>query len=124
SQNETKKWYFGYGAGLDFTGGAPVPMALSSMSTTGANGSVSDNNGNLLFYTGAGNVYTNAHTVMANGSGVGFNANTWSTNMILKKPGSNTIYYIFNVFYVNSNGFNYSIVDMSLAGGQGSVTVK
>ncbi len=124
SQNETKKWYFGYGAGLNFSNNPPTPLALSSMSTTGACSSISDNSGNLIFYTGAGNVYNSSHTVIPNGSGVGFSANSWSSNLILKKPGSTSIYYIFNVVYSSSQGFNYSIVDMSLAAGQGSVTVK
>lgn len=94
------------------------------MSTTAGSASIADNNGNLLFYTGGGNVYTNTHALMANGSGVGFSTNSWATSLILKKPGSTSLYYIFNVCYSTSPGFVYSIVDMSLAGGSGSVTVK
>ncbi|MBX3164807.1 MAG: hypothetical protein KF900_10020, partial [Bacteroidetes bacterium] len=127
SQNENKKWYFPYYAALDFMGGgAPTPLNNSAMTQNNYGcSSIADANGNLLFYTNGATVWDASHTVMANGTGL-FGFGTQSS-LIVKQPGSSTIYYIFNIRSLNNNnnpGFYYSIVDMSLAAGMGSVTVK
>lgn len=124
SQNENKKWYFGHGAALDFMTSPPTNIAGSSMSVTGGCASVANSAGALLFYTDAKTVWTQTNSVMANGTGL-FGANGDAQALIVKKPSSSTIYYIFTVDGgYSSVGFNYSEVDMSLAAGMGSVTIK
>jgi len=131
SQNQNNQWYFGYGAALNFNSNPPTVLSVSSMSTNFGSSSISDNAGNLLFYTNGATVWNQSHSIMGNGTGIfGFE---WagSGSIILKKPGSSNLFYLFTVqsptIGINFNlgpGFNYSVIDMNLASGQGSVAVK
>ncbi len=125
SQNEGSIWYFGEYAGLDFTAGSPVALTNSGMNKDEGCASICDSAGSLLFYTSGIEVWNKNHQVMNNGSGLaGHNSSTQSA-LIVPKPGSNDLYYIFTTdafFY--SNGLKYSVVDMSLSSGLGTVTQK
>ena len=44
-------WYFGYKAGLNFNTSPPTPLADGELSTNEGCSAISDNLGNLLFYT-------------------------------------------------------------------------
>jgi PKD repeat protein len=125
AQKEFSKWYFGQNAGLDFSTSPPTILTNGIVNTIEGVATISDSNGNLLFYTDGTGVINNTHSIMANGTGLfGSQASTQSS-MIVKQPGSSTIYYIFTTPYgAGTNGARYSIVDMSLAAGLGSVTVK
>lgn len=62
---------------------------------------------------------------MANGTGLMGNNSTSQSALIVKRPGSNSIYYVFTLDQAGQGqGLNYSEVDMSLAAGMGSVTAK
>src|SRR5688572_14026134 len=124
SQNETKKWYFGAQAGLDFMG-PPTILTNGMMSPWEGCASIADAAGALLFYTDGITVWNKTHAVMANGNGLMGNSSTTQSGVIVKRPGSTTIYYVFTADAQGApNGLRYSIVDMSLAAGNGSVTVK
>jgi hypothetical protein len=119
-------WYFGQGAGLDFNSGSPVPLTDGQLNTFEGCASISDINGDILFYTDGSIVYNKNHTVMPNGSGLwGHNSSSQSA-IIVKKPGSSNIYYIFTVdgYTGWDQGLNYSEVDMSLDGGLGDITLN
>ena len=123
-QEEHYNWFFGTGAGLDFSGGAPVAVAGSPISTTESCASISDANGNLLFYTNGVNVWDASHTVMPNGNGL--MGNESSQCMIIPKPGSTSIYYVFTTDAPQGaimDGLRYSEVDMTLNGGMGDVSI-
>jgi hypothetical protein len=122
AQNETKKWYFGVNAGLDFTSNPPTILTNGSMTAQSGCASVADASGNLLFYTNGGTVWDQGHNIMANGTGLVGNNIDNSTILIAKQPASSNIYYIFMTD--GGSSFCYSIVDMNLAAGIGSVTVK
>ena len=128
SQNETQKWYFGGYAGLDFATSPPTVLTNGSMYSFYSCSSISDASGNLLFYTDGATVWDQTHAIMANGTGLFGNGGSSSSqgSIIAKQPGNTNLYYIFTTSnnWNNTNGFNYSIVDMSLAAGMGSVTVK
>ncbi|MCC6690103.1 MAG: hypothetical protein IT235_01095, partial [Bacteroidia bacterium] len=82
--------------------------------------SISDASGNLLFYTDGYTVWNKNDVQMANGTGLkGFVASGTQTSVIVKKPGANSIYYIFTLLF----DLYYSEVDMSLDGGLGDVVV-
>ena len=86
-----------------------------------------DNNGDLLFYNNSENVFDRNYNLMSNRGGVTGNAGTYAQTLAIPKPGSNSIYYIFQEDYaaVNPNpGLFYSEVDMTLNGGFGDVTVN
>lgn len=86
--------------------------------------------GNLLFYSCGNQVRNALGQLMPNGNIVG-TSNSISQNLIVKKPGVNSIYYLFTpetqagaiISTANPglNGFSYSIIDMSLSGGLGAV---
>jgi len=127
AQKQTDKWYFGNGVALDFSSGTPSVIASGNPAYAPSEGCsvMSDASGNLLFYTDGITVYDKTHSVMANGTGLlGGNSSTQAA-LIVPKPGSTTLYYIFTTDeFGGGNGLQYSIVDMSLASGNGSVTVK
>ncbi len=124
AQKENNIWYFGNGAGLDFNSGSPVVLNNGAMYTTEGCASIADSSGSLLFYTDGVTVYNKVHNVMVNGSGLlGGNSSTESA-IIVPLPGSSSTFYIFTTPDQGSfSGFNYSVVDMTLQGGFGEVTV-
>ena len=123
SQNEFMNWYFGGGAGLNFSVSPPATINNNNiMNATEGCACISDSNGNLLFYTNGATVATKNHTIMSNGNGLnGDAASSTQAAIIVKQPGNINIYYIFTT---HPNIASYSIVDMNLAAGFGSVTVK
>ena len=129
-QFQNSNWYFGNGATMSFpNNGAPVlGSPTTALFTDEGSASISDIDGNLLFYTDGGNVWDAADVVMPNGTNIqGYNYQGSSTqsSIIIKKPGSATLYYIFCVAEGDHapNAFCYSIVDMSLNGGMGDVVL-
>ena len=125
SQGEYNIWYFGYNAGIDFNGGAPVALTNGALSTSEGSSSISDAAGNLLFYTDGISVWNRNHTVMPNGTGLHGNSSSIQAALIVKQPGTTDIYYVFTTTNnANSNGMKYSIVNMMLNGGLGDVTTK
>jgi hypothetical protein len=125
SQNETAKWYFGYGSALDFMTSPPTLLTNSAMHVDEGCASISDNNGNVLFYTDGMTIYNKQHLVMANGNGLLGGHTPTQSSLILKQPGSNFLYYVFTVHGNTwAPGLHYTLVDMSLAAGNGSVVAK
>lgn len=123
--NEGNIWYFGANAGLDFNSGAPVPLLDGQINTVEGCASISDTNGDLLFYTDGSTIYDRTHAIMSNGSGLPGNASSSQSGVIIPVIGSSTQYYVFSVDYnTGSNALAYSIVDMTLNNGNGEVTVK
>jgi len=123
AQGEANKWLFGNGGGLDFNGGSPVPFPGGQTATDEGTASVADAAGNLLFYTDGITVWDRTHAIMPNGTGLLGGFSSSQSAMIILLPGSTTQYYIFTVGQTFTD-FNYSIVDMTLNGGNGDVTVK
>ena len=126
AQNEGNIWYFGENAGLDFNSGTPVALTDGMMNTFEGCAAISDNNGNLLFYTEGMTVYNKNHIVMPNGLGLLGHSSSTQSSIIVKKPESLNIYYIFTVdgFTGNGGGLNYSEIDMTLDGGLGDVNAN
>ncbi len=125
SQNETNHWYFGSQAGLSFS--TSPPTVLTNGAITGGEGcaTISDVNGNLLFYSNGVNVWNSAHNIMANGNGLMGSISTTQAALIVKQPKSNSLYYLFTLDQLGyANGLRYSVIDMTLAAGLGSVTTK
>ncbi|MBX3165385.1 MAG: gliding motility-associated C-terminal domain-containing protein [Bacteroidetes bacterium] len=125
AQNQNKKWYFGYNAALDFITNPPTILNNSAMHTNEGCSSIADAAGNLLFYTDGVTVWNQQHLIMANGTGLLGDASSSQSSIIVKQPGSPNLYYVFAMAVIGSTtGLTYSIVDMNLAAGMGSVTVK
>lgn len=124
AQNEAINWYFGSNAALNFSTNPPVDLGNSAMVALEGCASMSDASGNLLMYTNGENVYNKNHQLMANGNTLGGHASSTQSSLIVKKPGSAHQYYLFTTHATTVAPFAYSIIDMSLAAGLGSVTVK
>ncbi len=124
-QNEHAKWYFGRFTGLDFMVSPPAVINHNTLNTFEGSASMADAAGNLLFYTDGVTVWNQQQLIMANGTGLLGNSSTVQSALIVKQPGSQNLYYLFTLAAQGaSNGLRYSIIDMSLAAGMGSVTVK
>ena len=123
AQNNADIWYFGDYAGIDFRSGAPVALTNSAMFQHEGCASISDNFGNLLFYTNGMEIWNANHTLMPNGTGLMGDVSAAQSGVIVPKPGDLNIYYVFTVdAEISTNGLRYSEVDMALDGGLGDVT--
>jgi hypothetical protein len=123
----TWHWYFGDGAGIDFSSGTAVADTNGHLYTSEGCASISDTSGNLLFYTDGRTVWNHLHQVMPNGTGLMGGAWGSSTQepLSIPKPLSPNLYYLFTTDEAENygaNGMRYSIVDMSFDAGNGDVT--
>ncbi|PKP04610.1 MAG: hypothetical protein CVU11_04335 [Bacteroidetes bacterium HGW-Bacteroidetes-6] len=125
AQNHNNNWYFGSHAGLTFNTNPPSALTNGQLSTFEGCASISDNLGQIMFYTDGSVVYNRNHVTMANGSGL---LGSWSSTqsaIIVPLPGSDSLYYIFTVAKeAESDGLRYSIVDISQNSGLGAVVQK
>ena len=106
SQGEASHWYFGNGAGLifdvDSESVTSTNAATSTINTAEGCSSISDFNGNLLFYTDGRNVWDKNHQIMPNanynaGSGLLGDPSSTSSALIIPRPGNADHYYVFTV---------------------------
>lgn len=147
AQRQANNWHFSDGLVVDFTDGTPQAGGESSMITFEGCVSISDADGNLLFYSNGGGrpansgqnpgmIWNRNHEVMYDMQGAeggGFSAS--QSSLVLPVPGQEDQFYLFTMeefeFDVGGGfpdqpqgrGLSYFIVDMSLNGGLGGVTV-
>lgn len=126
SQKETNIWYFGDKAGLDFNSGEPVELSDGQLFALEGCATISDKNGQLLFYTNGKVVYNRTHDTMSNGIGLMGNGTSSQEAIIIPKPLNDSIYYIFTtpgafIYTGNDTGIYYSVVNMHLNGGLGAI---
>lgn len=138
SQKEANIWYFGENAGLDFNTTPPTALTNGALSTLEGCSSFSDANGKLLFYSDGITVWDKNHAIMKYSNGnlandLKGNPSSSQSGMIIPKPNSTSIYYLFTVddgpdFDFNTGsitepgkGFNVYTIDMSLNAGNGEV---
>lgn len=120
AQHSTDNWFFGVNAALHFPG--PTVITGSGLVTTEGCASISNSTGGILFYTDGISVWNRNNVVMPNGTGLMGGTSSTQSALIVPKPGSINLYYIFTVDEDGGpDGFRYSIVDMTLDGGNGDV---
>lgn len=140
SQKEGNIWYFG-SAGIDFNSGTPQALTNSAMNTSETCATISDNNGDLLFYTNGGSLWSSIgavwnrnHQIMPNGllmDTAGCSSASQGC-VIIPNPSNSNEYYLFtldcveNQFSSNpsNRGLRYTKVNMTLDSGFGDVTEK
>ena len=123
AQGEGNIWYFGINAGIDFNSGTPVALTNGALSTNEGCATISNSAGSLLFYTDGITVWNRDHLAMPNGTGLLGDPSATQSGIIVPKPGSPNVYYVFTVAATGgSDGLRYSEVDMTLDGGLGDVT--
>ncbi|NVK66797.1 MAG: T9SS type A sorting domain-containing protein [Flavobacteriales bacterium] len=126
-------WYFGWFASMEFTTGSPVATPDSDMICEEGSATMSDEAGNLLFYTNGGGdsnnpwpggVWNRNHELMPNGDITGLTGSDSSPQSSLIIQKSATEYYLFTIGASPTPvGVRVSIVDMSLDGGLGDLTL-
>ena len=129
AQGEANNWCFGNGCWLDFNSGNPVDLPGAVIFTNEGCASVSDASGTLMFYTDGIYCWDKNHNQMPGVIDLGGNSSSTQSAIIVPQPGSSSLYYIFTVdaqagIYGGTGGLNYSIIDMTLNGGLGDVTVQ
>ncbi len=126
AQNEANNWYFGQNAGLNFSGlNEPNILLDGALNTDEGCTSISDSDGNLLFYTDGITVFNRNHQIMPNGNDLNGDTSSTHSAIIVPNPEIGNIYYVFTVdFQAGDDGLQYSEVDMSLDNGFGDVTVN
>ena len=147
AQKENNMWTFGYRNGLDFNTNPPTHFESEVVLAWEGNSSVSDENGNLLFYTDANAILDVNGNAMPNGNGIlgntctaffydGIFGSAAQGVAIAQKPDNPHQYYVFvaasrenrdwdwqpdGSFSETPGYLRYSIVDMQLNGGLGDV---
>ena len=130
AQNEAANWYFGQNAGITFDDSGNLVGAVNDglLETLEGCTSISDVDGNLLFYTDGNIVYNRNHQLMPNGTGLFGDSSSTQSALVVPQPGSDSIYFIFTVDSAATDGidegFNYSVVDITLDGGLGDIISK
>ena len=145
-------WVFGYDNGpngtykksiVDFDNNRSIKHFDSDLIRMSFNNaSISDTEGNLLFYTNGCQVYDSTHHLMMNGDSINFNeyyeefcdgyADGKQNTIILPDPAYDDGYYIFHspaerfVPFTDAQVINsmYSYVDMQLNGDNGAIADK
>ncbi|MCO6358246.1 T9SS type B sorting domain-containing protein [Roseivirga pacifica] len=131
--NVANIWYFGNGAGIDFNeeeGLPDPPRSIDSphaMNAPAGTSTISDANGDVLFYSDGNTVWNREHGEMPNGTEIG--GDTLSTNSVIIIPfvDDETLYYLFTteqVYGDNTFELKYSVVDMKEDDGRGDVVLK
>lgn len=121
AQNPNNHWQLGV-TDVNFTTNPPTISTVSNSGQYG-NATISDSNGNLLFYTNGMKVWNKNHAVMTNGN---FSQYINSV-MIVPNPANANQYYIFKSLAMSTLGssawsvYNYSIVEFNAANPLGIV---
>ena len=126
-------WYFGNGAGIDFNerdGFDPPPRSIENphaMNAPEGTATISDVNGEVIFYTDGQTVYHRQDDVMQNGDSIGGDAGATQSVVIVPFEDDETLYYIFTtqeIYGANEYQLKYAVVDIKEGNGLGEVTVK
>lgn len=127
-QGENDNWIFGNGSYLSFKSGqAVIKPGVSTLRTWEGCTSVSNKNGDLLFYSDGRTIWNHKHAVMQNGADLLGDASSTSSCVVVPYPAHPGMYYVFCVdanIGVNKQVLSYNIVNMNLNNGEGAVTLK
>ncbi|NTV83614.1 MAG: hypothetical protein HGA23_04860, partial [Bacteroidales bacterium] len=133
ANHEADRWFFGQNAGLDFRPQDPVNDLNNFIINVPTSAAVmADSTGKVLLYSDGIRVYNTQAQIMANGDGLhGFVGYTMPV-LIVPKPGSDSIYYVFTTHRPKQNvndpqtvyGLEYNQISLTRNGGAGEVTIK
>ena len=135
SQKETENWILSPNSLLNFNSTPPLFNYNSTLpfNSIESSASISDSNGNLLFYTNGDTIRGADGNILSSGEDVSYvqSSDLQSTTqgaLFIQKPGSPNLFYLFSLgFYqdrFDRGLFSYSIIDRTLNGGLGEVISK
>ncbi len=117
---QSQTWYFGSGAGLNFSGNQTAVAEGSPINTSEGCSIVNDENGNIIFYTDGKTVWNGRHRPLINGRGLLGNSSATQSALIIPIPNTRCQkYFIFTVDSAEhnlKNGLRYNVVDISNGG--------
>ena len=123
TNNRANIWYFGRNAGLDFNTEPPTPLLDGALNIWEGSATICDAEGQLMIYTDGRKIWNKNHEVMSGANNLGGNNSATQSGIIVPKPGSENILFVFSVdFEGGSGGLQYAIVDMNLNTGLGGLT--
>jgi len=127
----TSHWYFGSGAGIDFSSGEAKADTSGQLHTIESCSTMSDTLGNVLFYTDGDTVWNRNHQPMPNGTGLlgcgNWDGSSSQGGIIVPHPMGDSLYYIFTSDCLENNGvsgFRYSVVNLKMNSGLGDIIQK
>ncbi len=128
-EKEGFNWIFGYGAWMtwnatqtiDGMSGLPTPLAGAKISQWEGSLSMSDRDGNLMFYSDGVSIWNKNHIVMPNGSGMTGLSDAAQSGIVIPYPGQSNKFILFTIGQAGSNNLAYSVVDMTLDNGLGDI---
>ena len=132
AQLENSRWYFGKDIGLGFTDSGVVQLMDANISIHGSGATLSDGEGNLLFYSGSDSIpyhlsgknfiKNHQHQIIDNSLSRG------TTSVIASIPNSNGKFILFCLVDFNDNHggrfIEYNYIDLLAEDGSGKVTRK
>lgn len=129
AQLQTANWYFGQYMGLKFQNNEAIPIEGGQLYTGEGCATISDQQGNLLFYTDGSVVFNRNHQIMQNGVGLKGNSSSTQSAIVIPFPQHADKYVIVTVSaddsatpaYTLNEGLNYYYVDMTMDNGNGAV---
>lgn len=140
AQGEANIWYFGVNAGLDFNTNPPTPLLDLPSGNFSSEGSstISNTNGNLLFYSNGEKVWNKMHQIMLNGDELAGHNSSSQSSAIIPYPGTyNSAENRFDKYFlvtlddytanlngIDEKGVRFSEIDMTLDNGLGAVTLN
>lgn len=122
SQEEASNWCFGRGGWLKFNpDGSVTSKAGCRITAVEGSSSISDSNGNLLFYSNGETLWNKNHQPIVTYLKGSYNST--QTSAIIQKPGSTNLYYLFTLDARGlANGIRYTEIDLNLNSGLGGLT--
>ncbi|NQZ74863.1 MAG: gliding motility-associated C-terminal domain-containing protein [Ekhidna sp.] len=123
----SNQWYFGEQAGIEFTNGPLAILDGNQQDAPEGCATVSDVNGDLLFYTNGSTVWNRDHDIMLNGDSIGGDLASAQNSIIMPYGGDETMFYVFTterVYGDDEYALRYSVVDMKGDTALGKVVVK
>src|ERR1035437_1759689 len=109
-QKQDNNWYFGDSAGINFNSGFPIAILNGRVNSLEISSTISDKNGNLLFYAGAKKISSNTsdlflttwnrnNQILLNGDTIqGFYSSTQGC-LIIPFPKDSLHHYLFSLGY-------------------------
>lgn len=126
AQKQTYNWYFGKKVGLNFNQNPPQVLYNGGVNAVEGTASISDANGQLLFYTNGINVVNREHNTMLNGQAIQGDLSSTNNTVIAPIPGNDSLYYLFTIGSTGQSlkGFRYNVINMAGDQGRGEVVQK
>lgn len=120
AQKQASIWYFGANVGLDFTSGTATIISKpftgqDQGDTEEGHATISDENGNFLFYTNGVTVWDKNAAVMNNGSGLNGAFSSTQCASIFPLGTGSTKYVVLTTPLTSNytNGVRYNVVDLN-----------